>query len=321
MNARVDKFFILLLDIEIKARDRIELPPYAGSTLRGALGVALKRVCCVARRVICGECLLRNSCVYVYLFETPLLGDGPEAARFRNAPHPFVLKVPTLFEPTVLSPGDTWSFGMALFGKAINWLPYMVAAIQRMGEIGIGRGRGTFDLSCVRSVGPDGMVWETVYVDEKLAFPERVIDLSELASTCAFQEGNGMFRIHFLTPLRLKYRGKLVNIPEFHIIVGNLLQRLNVLMKIHSDVVEPIPSQNYIALAREVELVENATAWHDWERYSHRQRRKTRLGGFVGTAVYRGDPTAFEPYLTLGSIIHVGKNTGFGLGNYRWEYM
>jgi len=124
MDAKEERFPILPLRFEIKAKTSVEIPPFAGSTLRGALGVALKRICCISKQRACDECLIRSSCVYVYLFETTMLGDSFCDPRFRNAPHPFVLVVPVAETNTLLNPGDTWSFGITVFGRAVTWLPW-----------------------------------------------------------------------------------------------------------------------------------------------------------------------------------------------------
>ncbi|MCM8762553.1 MAG: CRISPR system precrRNA processing endoribonuclease RAMP protein Cas6 [Candidatus Omnitrophica bacterium] len=41
-----------------------------------------------------------------------------------------------------------------------------------------------------------------------------------------------------------------------------------------------------------------------------------RLGGFTGTITYKGNLKEFLPFIKLGEIIHIGKNTSFGLGKY-----
>jgi CRISPR/Cas system endoribonuclease Cas6 (RAMP superfamily) len=41
-----------------------------------------------------------------------------------------------------------------------------------------------------------------------------------------------------------------------------------------------------------------------------------KLGGFTGQITYSGEIQEFIPYIKLGEIIHIGKNTSFGLGKY-----
>lgn len=71
-----------------------------------------------------------------------------------------------------------------------------------------------------------------------------------------------------------------------------------------------------VAKAREVDTVEMDTRWMEWERYSRRQEARIEMGGFVGRAVYRGDLEPFLGLLKLGEIMHVGKATVFGNGQY-----
>ncbi|MBW2328572.1 MAG: hypothetical protein JRF04_02970 [Deltaproteobacteria bacterium] len=49
---------------------KARLPDYLGSTLRGALGWALKKTSCALRRQQCPTCLLREQCAYAWIFET-----------------------------------------------------------------------------------------------------------------------------------------------------------------------------------------------------------------------------------------------------------
>jgi hypothetical protein len=35
--------------------------------------------------------------------------------------------------------GETFSFGMTLFGQALSLFPYTILAVQRMGELGLGK--------------------------------------------------------------------------------------------------------------------------------------------------------------------------------------
>ena len=55
----------------LKALNCISLPVYKGSTLRGAFGSTFKKVVCVTREKICNSCMLKEKCVYSYVFETP----------------------------------------------------------------------------------------------------------------------------------------------------------------------------------------------------------------------------------------------------------
>ena len=149
---QLSRFRCLRLRVEVAATRRIELPAYLGSTLRGAFGMALRRSACALRRQECRTCLLRTSCIYSYTFETPA-PEGPEQhRRYATAPHPFVLNLET-GSSGIQEAGTIFSFGITLVGRACDFLPYFVYAFQRMGEVGIGKGRGTFELLQVHNLG------------------------------------------------------------------------------------------------------------------------------------------------------------------------
>jgi hypothetical protein len=69
-----------------------------------------------------------------------------------------------------------------------------------------------------------------------------------------------------------------------------------------------------------VEVVRSELRWLDWERYSHRQRTKMRLGGLMGEVEYgfadAMSMAEFLPLLILGELLHIGTSTTFGLGKY-----
>ncbi len=310
----------LRLRMEIRARKALELPSYKGSTLRGALGMALKHSCCAARRRPCETCLLRFSCLYVYLFETPLGGESPEDLRYRNAPHPFVLQL-AMDGPVRLEPGERWSFDMTVIGRAIQWTPYLVLATQRMGEIGVGKGRGTYDLERVLSLNEVGEPWEELYKDGVLRLPEKSLCLTDGGGA---EPAHGdspridCWTLRFVTPLRLVSQGDPARVPDFPLFMATLLRRLENLCRFHGEDGSEarVPYRELMDRAQSVRMVANRTRWFDWERYSHRQGRKMHLGGLVGDVVYEGDMSPFRPYLLAGRWVNVGKGTSFGLGRY-----
>ena len=59
----------------IEPKERIILPPYKGSTFRGGFGSAFKKVVCICRKTECDTCILKEKCIYSYVFETPPSSD------------------------------------------------------------------------------------------------------------------------------------------------------------------------------------------------------------------------------------------------------
>jgi len=115
------------------------LPEYKGSTFRGVFGHALKKVVCALKRQDCKDCLLREKCVYSFVFETlPPGNEHPGKKRVASPPHPYVIESPETTK-THYNKGDLFDFALILFGKANEYLPYFIYAIEQMGGLGIGK--------------------------------------------------------------------------------------------------------------------------------------------------------------------------------------
>lgn len=311
----MDAFQCLRLSVLAEAKDYISLPPYQGGTLRGAFGYALKGAVCTFENRECGDCLLKDKCVYSYVFETPLPADAEVLRLYPYAPHPFVIGPMANSAGGKHHPGSQIRFGMTLVGRAMEYLPYFAYAFIRMGKAGIGKGRGRFHISQIDVTDEKGDKVETVFQNEKLSAPETVLDYG-IAEKLADIYNPETVSVSFRTPLRVKYRGHFHDVPEFHILVRNLLRRLSNLLYFHCGQRIDLPFAEIIKRAESVEMIENQTRWFDWKRYSGRQHKPMKMGGIVGRAIYKGNLTEFLPMLVMGTWINIGKGTSFGLGSY-----
>lgn len=302
---------------DIEAIDPLSLPAYKGSTLRGGFGYAFKKMVCIERDWRkCTPCQLGNTCPYGYIFETSVPADSQVLRNLREVPVPFLIE-PPLDEKTSYRPGDRLSFDVVLVGRAINYLPYFILAFQELGRAGIGKPRGKYVLQRISAVHPWQKTSELIYdgVDVRVGGRDLSVsydDVMEHAGALPAEQ----LTLHFLTPTRLKYRGKYVRRPEFHVIVRNLLRRISSLSYFHCGQLWETDFHGIIAAAEDVEATDVDVEWVDWERYSGRQQRRINLAGFVGQATYQGDLKPFSPLLALGELVHVGKATVFGHGKY-----
>ena len=297
--------------LELRAEEEISLPPYKGSALRGGFGTTFKKVACALGHGECSKCILRTSCVYSYIFETPPPPDTKVMRKYPYAPHPFVLE-PPLDGRTEYSPGDSLSFGLVLVGRAVDYLPYFIFTFSELGKLGLGRGRGKFSLVGAWAVSPEG---EELAYDGKTFRRPRPYRPAE-AGPSEVRE----VVLEFLTPTRIRYNERLVSKLEFHMLVRSLLRRISLLSYFHCGRELDLDFRGIIRRAQEVEVVEDDLAWYDWGRYSGRQKARMKLGGFVGKVRFRGELGEFWPLLLTGQEVHVGKGTSFGLGWYRMEW-
>jgi hypothetical protein len=311
----------------------MELPPYKGSVLRGGFGSAFRRVSCALRASDCRPCSLREVCPYGYVFETSPPAESEVLSNLKDIPRPFVIEPPE-DDRTEYLPGEELTLGLVLAGRSVAYLPYFVAAFRNLGRTGIGRTRAGFDLVRVSQLSAaewavglakgaadysrgapvfDAGRGETVSL---AGVEERCVGYVHVARA-AETVSRRRVTLEFLTMARLKHGDALRPSPTFHILARALLRRVSSLAYFHHGVKLDLDYPALVERARQVRLVGDETRWVDWARYSNRQDRAMDLGGLLGRATYEGDLGEFRELLVVGSLVHVGKNTTFGLGRYR----
>ncbi|MGO0122579.1 CRISPR system precrRNA processing endoribonuclease RAMP protein Cas6 [Desulfothermobacter acidiphilus] len=296
----------------------LSLPPYKGSTLRGGFAGTFQRLACGTGTRQCKSCSLRHQCPYALVFETGPPPDSEALRNYESVPRPFVLE-PPLETKTEYAPGELLIFHLLLFGHALNFFPYFIVTLDELGRRGIGRGCRPFLLAAVEAVNP--LTGEEVPVYQS---GDRVIRVSDLSFTAGdvwkfskMASQSARLRLDFITPTRLTFEGKPAAVPEFHVLVRNLLRRLSSLCYFHQAFTYEADFRALIARAQVVRMLRYSTRWVTWERYSTRQGRKVPCGGVVGWALYEGPWAEFYPLLLLGEFLHVGKGTVFGQGKYK----
>jgi len=299
----------------LTAKDRLYLPEYKGSALRGGFGAAFKKVCCVkSGQKYCNDCQLNSNCAYAYIFETPQTSSYRADIAATNLPHPFVI-LPPLSRKETIEPAESLTFMLTLIGRGIDFLPYYVYAFDELGRVGLGRGKGRYQLEKVTNdTGP-----EIYHINHRtLTANFQTKDFEDLIAETASWDKTKII-LNFLTPTRITEKNKLTKELPFDLLIRNLLRRGSLVAKVHSPTDEPW-QLNYgevLEYARtRVRTVKSQLSWYDWERYSNRQQRRMNFRGFIGQITYQGEIEPFLPLIQLGQHIHVGKNTSFGMGHY-----
>jgi len=364
MDGPLSHFKFARFQFVLRAEDWIYLPAYKGSTFRGAFGHAFKKIVCVRpvrksrealdsaesilkpepavgqrgiisngvnRNRTCSSCLLKEKCVYSYVFETPPPSDTSKMRKYPFAPHPFVI-TPPLEEKRTYQQNDTLCFELTLIGKSIDFLPYFIYTFDELGKMGIGKGKGKYQLADVRAVNPGERTKvkddEAILIysgkDKTLRSNYRAVGVEDLIALRPTPSASGLtsdlspstLHLSFLTPTRLKFDGSLSPKPEFHILFRNLLRRISLLSYFHCGEELDLDFKGLIEESKDIKVQQENLHWLDWERYSNRQETKMKMGGFIGSITFQGNFQAFLPFVLLGEYVHVGKGTSFGLGKY-----
>jgi CRISPR-associated endoribonuclease Cas6 len=316
METPFSHFRFARFEFVAKALDRISLPAYKGSTFRGGLGHAFKKVVCLSKDRLCEACLLKGKCPYSYVFETPPPSDTSKMRKYPFAPHPFVL-TPPLEEKREYQPGELLCFELTLVGKSIDLLPYFIYTFEELGGMGIGTGRGRYELQEIRTPGDSKEITAVYSFRDKILRHFKVTNMEDLLCSFSPIHYPTSLSLHFITPTRLKFDGRLSPSLEFHILIRNLLRRISLLSYFHCEKEFDVDFRALIEQSRDVTAEEKDLLWFDWQRYSQRQETRMAMGGFMGSVTFRGDFKDFLAYLLLGEQVHVGKGTSFGLGKYQ----
>lgn len=359
-------------EFRVRADDDVVLPPFLGSTLRGAFGHALKAISCSMPHGDCGRCFLVERCLYPRFFETtgshaqkqttdtrmePALtirsaansrtpgidsrniNVSPAASLLsgrQDAPRPYIF-VPPLVDTDArpardsllrmrvpVRAGEPVVFGLTLFGRAIHELPYFIYAASLMARHGFGAERTPFHLESVNALDQSGRR-EHVYSSENpfvLPHSNCITTLEDLtrarveALVDKVSEDRSV-TLRFLTPARLRVKGRVIERLDFERLISSLSLRLSLLSETHGD--NPYQG-DYKAL---LECARRATTLHDslsmvlLERVSNRQRTRIEMDGFIGDVTYSGDAVPqLLPLIAAGEFLHIGSGSAFGLGRY-----
>ncbi len=302
---------------------------YAGNNLRNALAN-------VMRRSTCPQTQRRGDPSPAHVATCPacwLLTSNLDPGTIVRA-YALIPPIPAQYD---LLPGDSFSFGLTLFGDGFRYLPYFVLAISEMGQTeGVGPGRrtgaGRFAVQSIVAVDPlrgdlqilltpeDNLVEvPTLHVDWTAVSHINQLHLQQLSKS-------NELTIKFLSPMRLEEKKRPYKMPDFSVFFRRTLYRIDELSRQFAGDARRPPAevQQLYALADQVRLLDAQTEWHELWTNSSRKGRKTPLSGFTGTAVYRANHwDKLLPWLILGQATQAGKsvtkgNGVFALHNDNW---
>lgn len=308
------------LHLTVRAEAPLQLPPYAGSMLRGAFGHALQALALLPHTS--GQpCAMQGNCPYCQIFSAPAL-PAHSLQKFSQMPAPYVIEPPTpgLGQPWQVQPlraGQTFVFGLVLAGRALQHLPTVVLAFERALQRGLGSRNTACTLLSVQQEGAPEPLWQAA--QPRQAPPVCGLLNNTTLPAAAALGTQASVQLHLHTPLRLQYQNRPARQHSLNAdaLLMALARRYQLLLDVCMG--QNAPQQDFAALKRQAEAVRINTGdlyWFDWERYSSRQQQTMKLGGLLGTLRLHGDLAPFGHLLHLGQWLHVGKETTFGLGRY-----
>jgi hypothetical protein len=329
MKIELPDLDLLRLDFRLRAEDSVALPPFLGSTIRGALGAALKQVFCFVPHETTENCWFAEACPYQYIFESKNLGHIPagELHPFlkgqKEFPHPFVLLPPAPFKKRCaaggadlrrfknlnedyqsnhFSRGEALDFSLLLIGKATRHWPHVLVAVRLLAHNGLGEQAARVPFSLVKAFAHDTR-GKSVEVFSEMSrrvsvggvapvkLPQ-IVNLQTSAGSENFQIAEGdHLQIEFITPVarRVLLDGKTAGQLDFTSLIKKIAERIEILASLHAEPSQKIDYRPILNDAKEICVSQNSLQYYHYEQKSGRQQRVVRRDVFLGKISYHGE--------------------------------
>jgi len=290
---------LIKISLKIAATQPVAWPHFAGSTLRGAFGRALREAACVTRQPRCDGCALRLHCSYGVVFD-PLPPVQPLHPSFRNGLPLYVVQPPAM-GACRLDAGMEQAFSILFFPGSNQHLGLLPLVLQRTVAQQLNR-PGLYKLISTSK--------EEISIE-----PVSTTPTQPTADQSATQ-----LTLRWRTPFRVQQNGSPISNPQAldaKVFVRALLRRQ---MQWCQITCQPPPEpEPLLQAATHCRLDANNLHWHDMQRRNSILNEKIPLSGLVGAATLHGPKWAISslmPLLKLAEQIHVGKETVMGLGQF-----
>ncbi len=318
------EFSVQRLVVRCEVVSRVVLNEHKGSALRGMLFNSLRKAGCSHRELkSCRPCPLVEVCPVSFL----LAPVDDTARRGGDVPRPFAIQ-PPLEQRNIYEPGDAFEFGLTLFARSVNFLPYLVVGLGDLERDGLGAKyeyapghwrRGTLRVRQIAADNPINGEEQSLFEVGKRGVepPNLPVTMEQIAQSTRTETGQLLkIKLDFKTPTRLIAEGKPQTVPHLPILAQRLIERLSSLSREYGGQEILLDFGAIMAEAAAAILTESRVEWATVRSYSRRQEQDLSLSGFVGAATYVGQFTHLLPLLRWGQLIQVGKDVTKGNGWY-----
>lgn len=303
------------LRFAVQPTESIVFGEQPGTALRGALYQVLSdNFCSEPNGMLTPDHVAR--CPVCWL----LAAEDRDAARGQNIPRPLMIEPPPA---RTYHRGEPFSFGLTLVGRAQDMFPYLARAVQKVGSTGLGKGRGRFRLTSIAEYDPLNEVERPILEQNLVRQPIHQITPGDI-SRAAAQYSSERVTLELLTPLRLISQKQLVKSPEPVVFIQRLVERCQRITEYYAETHTPPARSEWLslyqelsAIAAQVRILSDDTAWVEVFSGSRRHQRYTPISGLTGRVEWAGPLKELLPWLLWGQSLHVGKNAVKGDGWYR----
>lgn len=300
----------LKLKFSLLAIDKILIPiKNKGNIFRGAFGLKFKELNCKSTPICIDKCI-EPTCLYSKIFEPHYTKWAPSG--MKDIPRPFILTY-TNDSRIYIYPGESFNIGFNLFGWACNFYGHFITTIKAIGEEGIGPLRGRYEI-------------KRVYCEDEFGNYQIIMDNNGVLKEAqpfsiknSFEINSTFLKLLIKTPAMIKYESQIINQPEFYHIFLRLRDRISAIAYFHNGIELQEDFKLLELEAREVRTIKSSWQTIEIKRRSSKTHLLHDLSGVVGYAIYDFKTIEriemFAPWLKIGEIVNVGKNSVWGMGS------
>lgn len=337
-----DDLLVKAYQFDFVLLEKLTLDGFIGTAFRGLFGHSLKAICCPEytklldegitenwlhdhKKEDCLKCAEKPLCIYSFLFES-------------TSPHPFIIEVKSNNDDKqTYQAGDTISFRVILIGYANYYFPFVLRAANIMGQIGFGNKNKKAELTKVSIPYPFNEVLYDKKIDNQLSniadiYAESSIQINDFENVPNFNANNCKeIKIRLLSPLKVD-PAKDTDREFYQMIIDNDVNAINTKFFYHFFIrlqkrIKDLANKYGKLLNVEFDpiLYQEAKMINTFfdssilkaSPYSNRRKDHYVFSSFLGDIFFSGSSLdIFLPILSIGEIIHFGRLTSAGYGQY-----
>ena len=296
------------LSITVRSNDVTQLR-YCLPLLSKEYAAACRSLSCRWPERACETCSQRETCCWHLVFAQKLTSDSAALKRHQKPALPFIFSFSLL---------DTFSdnqkdmvCGLVVIGQALPHLEMLLNGFAELllsvcapvsAEI-VQVASRDFQGCLLKADGDTGCVPAGKRIPENL-----VIISSDVLVESQGWIGSEM-QLRLLSPLRLIEDGHLLTSFEFSRFMRSAMRRVSSLVFYYGENEEfDCDFKELSRLADDVICIEN--------RFTYTNVTNNKRAGLIGDGCFRGDFRRLAPFLIIGSYLHTGKGSSFGMGAY-----
>lgn len=283
------------------------LPPNKVSALRGGMGNMLLNANCIEDQN-CNDCGFTDECLVQRMMYSKFHTKPDYVTSGESAGYVFECDNYKCH----FKKGDSLSFNLLLFGKSIVYFSQYIQAFFALGQCGLGKNHSHYIISKIQNENLEDILNEGNIFMEYYQY-NTVEKYIRQRTKELLQRPTGQYlKLIFLTPTTIKYKGKFISHFDMDAILSSISRRIEML-----NYYEDHPVSGKELLTTTPTVIRENVEKSEVKRYSSRHNEKINLHGIKGEIDLTNVDQQTLSLLLAGEILHIGKNTSFGFGQYR----